>query len=226
MKKIILFSQNDKNISTIIKKLSTSGFEIVTCSPFEMISSGFENYELAIIDICGYDVKEKSFPEDVLKKLINQSIPKLIIIENDQKDITSLLRNIGMKVDEIIFCGQLELELVLRIDFLFLKIGKRDPEKKFISVRDLVLNLEKYELKVMDNIVELTFKEYELLKILLENPNKVFSRTKLLSIVWGYDFFGGSRTVDVHMRRLRTKLEPPYSDMLKTVRNVGYMFSP
>ena len=118
------------------------------------------------------------------------------------------------------------IELVLRIDFLFMKIGKMDTEKKFISVRDLVLNLEKYELKVMDNIVELTFKEYELLKILLENPNKVFSRTKLLSIVWGYDFFGGSRTVDVHMRRLRTKLEPPYSDMLKTVRNVGYMFSP
>jgi DNA-binding response OmpR family regulator len=90
----------------------------------------------------------------------------------------------------------------------------------------LVLNLDKYELTVNDNEVELTFKEYELLKLLLENPDKVYSRNKLLSIVWGYDFYGGSRTVDVHMRRLRSKLELPYSDMLKTVRNVGYMFSP
>ena len=226
MKKLILFSQNDKNISTINIKLSYLGFEIVSCSPFEMISSGFDNYELAIIDTCGYDVKEGTFLEDILKKLTIQSIPKLVIIENEQKDITSLLKYIGMKVDEIIFCDQLDLELVIRVDFLLMKIGKTKTEKKFISVGDLVLNLEKYELKVMDSIVELTFKEYELLKILLENPNKVFSRTKLLSIVWGYDFFGGSRTVDVHMRRLRTKLEPPYSDMLKTVRNVGYMFSP
>ena len=108
MKKIILFSQNDKNISTINMKLSDSGFEIVPCSPFEMISSGFDNYEMAIIDICGHDVKEGSFLEDVLKKLTNQSIPKLIIIENEQKDITSFLRYIGMKVDEIIFCGQLD----------------------------------------------------------------------------------------------------------------------
>jgi DNA-binding response OmpR family regulator len=74
--------------------------------------------------------------------------------------------------------------------------------------------------------IELTFKEYELLKILLENQNKVLSRNKLLSVVWGYDFYGGSRTVDVHMRRLRSKLDAPYNLMLKTVRNVGYMFSP
>jgi len=72
----------------------------------------------------------------------------------------------------------------------------------------------------------LTFKEYELLKILLENQNKVCSRNKLLSVIWGYDFYGGSRTVDVHMKRLRSKLDTPYNLMLKTIRNVGYMFSP
>ena len=99
-------------------------------------------------------------------------------------------------------------------------------QENCLIFRDLVLNLDKYELSINGEGIELTYKEYELLKLLLENPNKVFSRNNLLSKVWGYDFYGGSRTVDVHMRRLRSKLVAPYIDMLKTVRNVGYMFSP
>ena len=62
--------------------------------------------------------------------------------------------------------------------------------------------------------------------LLMQNKDKVFTRINLLSTVWGYDYYGGSRTVDVHMRRLRAKIPPPYNNMLRTIRNVGYMFSP
>ena len=89
----------------------------------------------------------------------------------------------------------------------------------------MVINLEKYELTVKGIVVELTFKEFEMLKYLIINVNKVFSRNILLSKIWGYDFYGGNRTVDVHMRRIRSKLPSPYDLMFKTVRNVGYMFS-
>ena len=123
------------------------------------------------------------------------------------------------------FCDRLEEELFLRIRLALASVKILTPKNSLV-IDQLVLNLDKYELTVNGLSVELTFKEYELLKILLENQNKVLSRNKLLSVVWGYDFYGGSRTVDVHMRRLRSKLDTPYNLMLKTVRNVGYMFSP
>jgi DNA-binding response OmpR family regulator len=90
----------------------------------------------------------------------------------------------------------------------------------------MVLNLEKYELSVDSRPIVLTYKEFEMFKLLLQNRDRVFTRIDLLSSVWGYDYYGGSRTVDVHMRRLRAKIPPPYNKMLKTIRNVGYMFSP
>ena len=95
-----------------------------------------------------------------------------------------------------------------------------------LVVGDMVLNMEKYELMVDSQVIVLTFKEFEMLKLLMQNKDKVFTRINLLSTVWGYDYYGGSRTVDVHMRRLRAKIPPPYNNMLKTIRNVGYMFSP
>ena len=83
-----------------------------------------------------------------------------------------------------------------------------------------------YEVTVEGRIVELTFKEYELLKLLTSNRGRVYTREALLNRIWGYDYYGGDRTVDVHMRRLRAKIPSPYNNMLKTIRNVGYMFSP
>ncbi|MCL4386728.1 MAG: winged helix-turn-helix domain-containing protein, partial [Cyanobacteria bacterium] len=88
-----------------------------------------------------------------------------------------------------------------------------------------IIIFEKYELSIEGQIIELTFKEFEMLKYLVQNEDKVFSRNILLSKIWGYDFYGGNRTVDVHMRRIRSKLPSPYDQMLKTIRNVGYMFS-
>ncbi|MCD4670255.1 MAG: response regulator transcription factor [Actinomycetia bacterium] len=99
------------------------------------------------------------------------------------------------------------------------------PEDSLV-IGDMVLNLEKYELSIGTEVIVLTFKEFEILRLFMQNMNRVFTRIDLLSSVWGYDYYGGSRTVDVHMRRLRAKIPPPYNNMLKTIRNVGYMFSP
>ena len=94
-----------------------------------------------------------------------------------------------------------------------------------IEFDDLVINLKTYEAKVDDQLLDLTFMEYELLKFFVENQENVWSREELLEKVWGYDYFGGARTVDVHVRRLRSKLGEKRSDWIKTVHSVGYKFN-
>jgi DNA-binding response OmpR family regulator len=88
----------------------------------------------------------------------------------------------------------------------------------------LVLNLETYQASFNGASLDLTFMEYELLKFLAQNPGKVFTREMLLSRVWGYEYYGGARTVDVHVRRLRAKLGEEHANLIQTVRSVGYRF--
>ena len=82
-----------------------------------------------------------------------------------------------------------------------------------------------YTAKIKGRVLDLTFKEFELLKYLAQHPGRVFTRSQLLQEIWGYDYFGGTRTVDVHIRRLRSKLGPEFEAIIGTVRNVGYRFS-
>ncbi len=89
---------------------------------------------------------------------------------------------------------------------------------------ELVIDEAAYTAKLRSRTLDLTFKEFELLKYLAQHPGRVFSRAQLLQEVWGYDYFGGTRTVDVHVRRLRDKLGPEYEGLIGTVRNVGYRF--
>jgi DNA-binding response OmpR family regulator len=93
-----------------------------------------------------------------------------------------------------------------------------------IKSGDMVIDLAQAEVYIGGKPVELTFKEYELLKFLATNKNRVYKREALLNELWGYDYFGGDRTVDVHIRRLRSKIEDPDHTFIETVRNIGYKF--
>lgn len=95
-----------------------------------------------------------------------------------------------------------------------------------ITAGDLVIDEASYSAKLRGHALDLTFKEFELLKFLAQHPGRVFSRDHLLQEVWGYDYFGGTRTVDVHVRRLRAKLGPENEALIGTVRNVGYRYVP
>jgi len=95
---------------------------------------------------------------------------------------------------------------------------------ELIEYGGLVLNLETYQATFEGISLALTFMEYELLKFLAQNPGKVFTREMLLSRVWGYEYYGGARTVDVHVRRLRAKLGEEHANLIQTVRSVGYRF--
>ena len=99
-------------------------------------------------------------------------------------------------------------------------------QKDVLKVGDILINLTRYEVRVRGVPIELTLKEYELLKYLVMNRRRVFTRSDLLNQIWGYDYYGGMRTVDVHIRRVRSKLEGSGDTYIKTIRGVGYRFEP
>ena len=114
-------------------------------------------------------------------------------------------------------------ELEARLRHLFSRAtGSVRPE--LVEHSGLVLNLETYQASFNGKPLDLTYMEYELLKFLAQNPGKVFTREMLLSRVWGYEYYGGARTVDVHVRRLRAKLGEEHANLIQTVRSVGYRF--
>ena len=114
-------------------------------------------------------------------------------------------------------------ELEARLAHLFWRTG-RGLRPELVEYGPLVLNLETYQASVTGKPLSLTFMEYELLKFLATHPGKVFTRETLLSRVWGYEYYGGARTVDVHIRRLRAKLGEEQANLISTVRSVGYRF--
>lgn len=114
-------------------------------------------------------------------------------------------------------------ELVLRLKKR-LNLTQNGVGGETIKCDGLLIDLARCEVTVEGRIVELTFKEYELLKLLAANSGRVYTREALLDQVWGYDYYGGDRTVDVHVRRLRGKIEDPTHTFIETVRNVGYRF--
>jgi two-component system alkaline phosphatase synthesis response regulator PhoP len=115
------------------------------------------------------------------------------------------------------------IELVLRINRLLHKNSMVDNAEQIKRV-GLEVDISRCEVSVDGRIVELTFKEYELLKLLAGNKGRVYTREVLLDKIWGYDYYGGDRTVDVHVRRLRSKIEDPKHSYIETVRNMGYRF--
>src|ERR1700704_5452614 len=114
-------------------------------------------------------------------------------------------------------------ELEARLKHLFWRVGK-GGRPELLEYGPLVLNIETYQAALGGRPLDLTYMEYELLKFLATHPGKVFSREQLLSRVWGYEYYGGARTVDVHIRRLRAKLGEEHANLISTVRSVGYRF--
>ena len=114
-------------------------------------------------------------------------------------------------------------ELRLRINRL-VSTPETTSLDEIVSFKDLMLNLATYQANIAGVPVDLTYMEYELLRFFVTNPGRVWSREQLLSRVWGYDYFGGARTVDVHVRRLRSKLGEERASWIGTVRSVGYRF--
>src|ERR671916_3089097 len=129
-------------------------------------------------------------------------------------------------VDDVLLdtAGPAEVEARLRLAVTRRTAASALGEGGVIRAGDLAIDETTYTCRLRGRVLDLTYKEFELLKFLAQHPGRVFSRAQLLQEVWGYDYYGGTRTVDVHVRRLRAKLGPEHEALIGTVRNVGYKF--
>jgi DNA-binding response OmpR family regulator len=177
----------------------------------------------------------------------------LILVDGRQdlaraRDITRLLRTLGTASPVVLIVSEgglsvaaidwgfddlvlntaapaeVEARIRLAIARLTVQQADDDPEAHVIRSGEVTVDDVTYTAKLGGRPLDLTFKEFELLKYLAQHPGRVFTREQLLQEVWGYDYFGGTRTVDVHVRRLRAKLGPEHEQLIGTVRNVGYRF--
>ena len=134
--------------------------------------------------------------------------------------------NAEWAVDDVMLdtAGPAEVDARLRLAMTRLPEDEKEDER--IVAGELTIDEGTYSARLGSRLLDLTYKEFELLKYLAQHPGRVFTRAQLLQEVWGYDYYGGTRTVDVHVRRLRAKLGSEHEQLIGTVRNVGYRFVP
>jgi DNA-binding response OmpR family regulator len=192
----------------------------------------------------GADVKTESLSVDALAQLPDLA-PELVVADatTDPErafDVLTTLSAAGSSVpvivvlfpdgagrypwhevaDEFVYPKATESELRLRLEMIRARRG--DSGQGVIRLGPVSINVETYQVIADGRPLDLTYKEFELIRYLAQNPGRVFTRAWLLREVWGYDFYGGTRTVDVHVRRLRAKLGPEHEHLIETVRGVGY----
>jgi DNA-binding response OmpR family regulator len=175
-------------------------------------------YDLAVIDLAsvGEDWTAASLIDAVGG---SEAKPVIVIAGPDQLTAFDPIRD----VDDYVRARSAPDDLVMRVRRTLWKRHRVDS-RNVLQRGDLVMDLGNYTVQIGGHSVDLTYKEYELLRFLATNRDRVYSRETLLNKVWGYDFYGGARTVDVHVRRLRSKIEDRHHTFIETVRNVGYRF--
>ncbi|MCH7788528.1 MAG: response regulator transcription factor [Acidobacteria bacterium] len=155
-----------------------------------------------------------------LRKVDQTLEPVLLLISGAQ---LAGLEHRGELFDDFVLTPFHPAEFEARLQHALWRSG-RGTRPELVEYGPLRLNVETYQAAVSGQPLDLTYMEYELLKFLASSPGKVFTRETLLSQVWGYDYYGGARTVDVHVRRLRSKLGEEHAGLIQTVRSVGYSF--
>lgn len=220
-KKVIFIADSLDNAHRFQQVLSSLDVDVVAGSSlqFRKLLAANPNHDLVIFETRGDVGKDIADVEAVL--VDDDSTALLVIVNNDQ--LADFRLPVQIKADFIVHGASAE-ECSARISQL-LWPGNELSSNDFIAIDNMTINLATYQVKVGDEPLDLTYLEYALLAFLVTHPGRTYSRDALLRRVWGFDYYGGSRTVDVHVRRVRAKLGPELAQRLETVRGVGYLWS-
>ena len=170
-------------------------------------------------DLIAVDASENPGQGHAVLRALEQQRPELpVVVVVERRDLERFAWD--ELADELLFPGTPEAEIRSRLSMVRRRLAT--GEGPTLRLGALVLDVDAYRASVQGRPLDLTFKEFELLRFLVERPGRVCTRPGLLREVWGYDFYGGTRTVDVHVRRLRAKLGPEFEGLIETVRGVGY----
>ncbi|MBI1885043.1 MAG: response regulator transcription factor [Chloroflexi bacterium] len=219
MQRILLITQDEATLSPFLDTLAGEGMDASVCPPAaEALQSRVgERPDVIVVDFAA--LGENPGFQQLLPEL--QATEAALIALLTPEQVARLDPATGL--DDFLLHSATAAELAARVRLALWKKARIDT-KNLLKRGDLVMDLANYKVYMSGRPVELTYKEYELLRFLATNADRVFSRETLLSKVWGYDFYGGARTVDVHVRRLRAKIEDGQHTFIETVRNVGYRF--
>ena len=219
----ILVVDDDVNICEIIRLyLEKEGYEVLTAMDGKQAIEMFKEQApgLVLLDIMLPIVDGRQVCSEI-RRISN--IP--IIMLTAKGETFDKVLGLELGADDYIVKPFEPKELVARIKAVLRRYNNKDDTEKELTFPNMSINLSTYELKLGGKVVEVPPKELELLYFLCANKNKVFTREQLLEQVWGFDYFGDSRTVDVHVKRIREKIEPYEKNWsLKTVWGVGYKF--
>ena len=221
----ILIADDDANICELVRLyLEKEGFETVVCfngeKALEIYRSG--GIDLAVLDI----MMPKADGVTVCREIRKDSRMPIIMLTAKGETFDKVLC-FELGADDYVVKPFEGKELVARVKAVLRRsaMTEKEDEEKVVSYENITVNLTNYELTLGGKSIDIPPKELELLYYLASHPNRVFTREQLLEDVWGFDYFGDSRTVDVHVKRLREKIEG-YDEkwQLKTVWSVGYKF--
>ena len=220
----VLIVDDDANIAELIKiNFESEGFDTVTASNGREAVDKFraENPSIVIMDVMMPEMDGWEACREIRK---TSNTP--IIMLTAKGETCDKVLGLELGADDYMVKPFETKELTARVKAVLRRTESREkPNDTSLEYQNLSINISNYELKVNNEIVELPPKELELLYFLASNPNRVFTREQLLEKVWGFDYYGDSRTVDVHIKRLREKLEGVNGNwQLKTVWGVGYKF--
>ena len=216
MKKILVI-EDEKNIQNIIKEfLESAKYEVNTADDglegINLIQNN--NYDLVLLDIMMPKIDGFVVCEMIRK---NSNVP--IIILTALTDEESQLKGFDKLADDYI-TKPFSMPVVLKhIEAIFRRTDNNNETSNILKYKNMILNIENYEVYVDNQKVTLTYREFEILKLFLENQGKVFTRDNILNSIWGYDYFGDDKIVNTHIKNIRKKLGYDY---IETVRGVGY----
>ncbi len=219
MPRLMIIAQESNALSGICSELVRNDFAYSILPHgnglVEQITA--QSPDLLLVETDGYLVNSR-IRELAQQMKQERTLPVIALVSTETLDGID-----GLDIDDFLASPYDAKELVLRVRRLLHKTRIIDSSE-VIKCDGLLIDLARCEATVEGKIVELTFKEYELLKLLASNRGRVYTREALLDKIWGYDYYGGDRTVDVHIRRLRSKIEDSTHTFIETVRNVGYRF--
>lgn len=219
MSNVFIIAEENEAIKELISGLARMGFACsIVSDEGELVGQVTgQTLDLVLVEMDGQSADSIWGLSQRLKR--ERHLPIIGLVHREM--LGSLDGHLG--IDDFVIKPYDVTELVLRVKRLLRKTSNMDSGE-LIRCGDLVIDLAKCEVSVADRLIILTFKEYELLKFLTSNRGRVFTREALLNKVWGYDYYGGDRTVHVHIRRLRSKIEDSSHTFIETVRNIGYRF--
>lgn len=217
--RVLLFSPDASTSSgEIEERLSASGYDVQGVT----ILDRSEHYQVDVVVISGENTDEIAAGCAAVRRQTSLKEVALLLIA-PQRLVDEIDPAMGM--DELLLSpGSIE-ELQLRIALALWRKGHSSGASSVLMIGDISIDTANYVVRYKGQALDMTLKEYELLSYLAGNPARVFTRAALLNNVWGYEYFGGTRTVDVHIRRLRAKLGDWNEEIIQTVRGVGYRFS-